>query len=103
MFFSKSKEASMTVGRLVTGNFGGGGGRICMKLEPELWGMLAEICDRETVAMTTLLREIERAGDRDNHTRAVRVYIATYFHAAATGSAMPHAVTAKSGKLRQTT
>jgi predicted DNA-binding ribbon-helix-helix protein len=70
--------------RLVKRNFGGGKGRICMGLELELWSMLAEICGREAVDMTTLLRQINGAHS-GNQASAVRVYIATYFHAIAMG------------------
>ena len=76
----------MKVSRCVTRNFGGGTGRICLKLEPEFWTMLGEICDREGVEMTTFLRGMEGACHPHNRASAVRVYVATYFHAVAAGT-----------------
>jgi len=55
-----------------------------MRLEPELWDMLAEICDREAQDMGTMVRQIDAAGHSGGRTSAVRVYIANYFHTAAT-------------------
>jgi len=55
-----------------------------MRLEPELWDMLSEICEREAHDMSTLVRQIEAAGHVGGRTSAVRVFIANYFHAAAT-------------------
>ena len=76
----------MKVSRCITRNFGGGTGRICLKLEPEFWTMLGEICDREGVEMTTLLRGMDGGCHPDNRASAVRVYVATYFHAVAAGT-----------------
>jgi predicted DNA-binding ribbon-helix-helix protein len=55
-----------------------------MRLEPELWDMLSEICEREAHDMSTLVRQIEAAGHAGGRTSAVRVFIANYFHVAAT-------------------
>jgi hypothetical protein len=41
-------------------------------------------CEREAQDMSTLVRQIEAAGHAGGRTSAVRVYIANYFHAAAT-------------------
>jgi predicted DNA-binding ribbon-helix-helix protein len=54
-----------------------------MRLEPELWDMLSEICEREARDMSTLVRQIEAAGHSGGRTSAVRVYIANYFRDAA--------------------
>jgi predicted DNA-binding ribbon-helix-helix protein len=54
-----------------------------MRLEPELWDMLSEICEREARDMSTLVRQIEAAGHAGGRTSAVRVYIANYFRDAA--------------------
>jgi hypothetical protein len=48
--------------------------------------MLGEICDREGVEMTTLLRGMDGACHPHNRASAVRVYIATYFRAVAAGT-----------------
>jgi predicted DNA-binding ribbon-helix-helix protein len=55
-----------------------------MRLEPELWDLLSEICERESRDMSTLVRQIEAAGHAGGRTSAVRVYVTTYFYAAAT-------------------
>jgi predicted DNA-binding ribbon-helix-helix protein len=59
-------------------------GRTSMRLEPELWDALAEICRRERVSPSELCRRIERAGIPGGRTSAMRVYILRYFRAAAT-------------------
>jgi predicted DNA-binding ribbon-helix-helix protein len=74
----------MTISRLVNRNVVAERGRTSMRLEPELWDMLSEICEREAHDMSTLVRQIEAAGHAGGRTSAVRVYIANYFHAAAT-------------------
>jgi predicted DNA-binding ribbon-helix-helix protein len=74
----------MTISRLVNRNVVAERGRTSMRLEPELWDMLSEICEREARDMSTLVRQVEAAGHAGGRTSAVRVYIANYFHAAAT-------------------
>ncbi len=74
----------MTVSRLVNRNVVAERGRTSMRLEPELWDMLNEVCEREAQDMSTLVRQIEAAGHVGGRTSAVRVYIANYFKAAAT-------------------
>jgi predicted DNA-binding ribbon-helix-helix protein len=59
-------------------------GRTSMRLEPELWDALSEICRREHVSPSELCRRIERAGIPGGRTSAIRVYILRYFRAAAT-------------------
>jgi predicted DNA-binding ribbon-helix-helix protein len=74
----------MSASRLVNRNVVAERGRTSMRLEPELWDMLNEICEREAHAMSTLVRQIEAAGHAGGRTSAVRVYIANYFHSATT-------------------
>jgi predicted DNA-binding ribbon-helix-helix protein len=59
-------------------------GRTSMRLEPELWDALSEVCRRERVSPSELCRRIERAGIPGGRTSAMRVYILRYFRAAAT-------------------
>jgi predicted DNA-binding ribbon-helix-helix protein len=59
-------------------------GRTSMRLEPELWEALSEICRRERVSPSELCRRIERAGIPGGRTSAIRVYIVRYFRAATT-------------------
>ena len=53
-----------------------------MRLEPELWDALKEICAREGRDMSQLVRQAEsaRGGGR---TSAVRVFVVQYFRTAA--------------------
>jgi predicted DNA-binding ribbon-helix-helix protein len=74
----------MTASRLVNRNVVAERGRTSMRLEPELWDMLNEICERESQDMSTLVRQIEAAGHVGGRTSAVRVFVANYFHTAAT-------------------
>lgn len=56
-------------------------GRTTMRLEPELWSALDEICLRERLTLSELVRQVDQAGNR---TSTVRVYALMYFRAAAT-------------------
>lgn len=70
--------------RLLNRNVVAERGRTSMRLEPELWDALYEICDREGVTVGELIRGIEAKGHAGGRTSAVRVYILQYFLAAAT-------------------
>jgi predicted DNA-binding ribbon-helix-helix protein len=74
----------MTVGRLVNRNVVAERGRTSMRLEPELWDVLSEICERESQDISTLVRQIEAAGHAGGRTSAVRVFILNYLNAAVT-------------------
>jgi predicted DNA-binding ribbon-helix-helix protein len=58
-----------------------------MRLEPELWDALAEICRREGQDINGLVRQIEAKIEANGHsggrTSAVRVFVLQYFRAAA--------------------
>ena len=58
-------------------------GLTSMRLEPQLWNMLGEICQREGKSMSALVRQIE-ANSGYGRTRAVRVFILEYFFLATT-------------------
>ena len=70
--------------RLVSRNITAGSGRTSMRLEPEIWNALREICTREAVELRNLIREIESTASPGGRTSAVRVYVVQYFRAAAT-------------------
>jgi predicted DNA-binding ribbon-helix-helix protein len=57
-----------------------------MRLEPELWEALAEICARERQDINHLVRQIEGIGHDGGRTSAVRVFVLQYFRAAASES-----------------
>ena len=71
----------MSATRLVNRNVIAVRGRTSMRLEPELWDALAEICRREHIGMGELVRRIEARGHAGGRTSAVRVYILEYFRA----------------------
>ena len=70
--------------RLVNRNVVAGRGRTSMRLEPELWDALHEVCRRQSIDMSELVRGIEAAGHAGGRTSAVRVFLLQYFRAAAT-------------------
>ena len=70
--------------RLVNRNVVAGRGRTSMRLEPELWDALYEICQREQVPIGEIVRRVEGRGDPGGRTSAVRVFVMQYFRMAAT-------------------
>jgi predicted DNA-binding ribbon-helix-helix protein len=70
--------------RLVNRNVVAGRGRTSMRLEPELWDALHEICQREAIGLGELVRQVEQAGHSGGRTSAVRVFVMSYFREAAT-------------------
>lgn len=76
----------MTTSRLINRNVVAVRGRTSMRLEPELWDALTEICEREERDMSTLVRQVEASGHAGGRTSAIRVYILNYYRTAATES-----------------
>ena len=74
----------MSISRLINRNVVAERGRTSMRLEPELWDALTEICEREGQDMSALVRQVEAAGHAGGRTSAVRVFILNYFRQAAT-------------------
>src|SRR5271156_4652158 len=75
--------ATVTVSRLINRNVVAERGRTSMRLEPELWDALAEICRRERQDISRLVRQIEATGHSGGRTSAVRVFVLQYFREAA--------------------
>lgn len=73
----------MGYSRLINRNVTALRGRTSMRLEPELWDALGEICQRENVTLADLIKEIERRGHPGGRTSAVRVHVMQYFREAA--------------------
>ncbi len=73
----------MASSRLINRNVVAERGRTSMRLEPELWDALAEICLREGHDLNRLVRQIEANGHIGGRTSAVRVFVLEYFRAAA--------------------
>ncbi|MGC8477972.1 MAG: ribbon-helix-helix domain-containing protein [Acetobacteraceae bacterium] len=76
----------MSASRLVNRNVIAGSGRTSMRLEPELWDALIEICRREGRDVHALIREVDAQRAAGGRTSAVRVFVLDYFRAAATES-----------------
>jgi predicted DNA-binding ribbon-helix-helix protein len=55
-----------------------------MRLEPELWDALEEICRREALGVRDLVRRVETQGVAGGRTSAMRVFILKYFRAGVT-------------------
>lgn len=80
---SQTGESAVPSSRLQNRNIMAGRGRTSMRLEPELWASLREICAREDVTLGELVRTIE-GGGLGGRTSHVRVFVLNYFRAAAT-------------------
>ena len=74
----------MSPSRLITRNVIAGRGRTSMRLEPEMWDALSEICARENIPLGALIQRVEAQGHPGGRTSAVRVHILQYFRQAAT-------------------
>ncbi len=70
--------------RLVNRNITAGAGRTSMRLEPEVWDALREICLREGLELRELIKQVEQTAAPGGRTSAVRVHVLQYFRAAAT-------------------
>ena len=70
--------------RLVNRNIIAARGRSSMRLEPEIWEALQEICRRENLGLGELVKQVEGNLDEGGRTSAVRVFAFRYFRAAAT-------------------
>lgn len=70
--------------RLLNRNVTAERGRTSMRLEPEIWDALHEICSREKTTLAGLVQHVERDRTSGGRTSAVRVHVLGYFRAAAT-------------------
>ena len=70
--------------RLVNRNVVAARGRTSMRLEPELWDALLEICQRKQVPLDEIVQRAEQQSGSGGRTSAVRVFVIQYFRAAAT-------------------
>ncbi len=67
------------VSRLVNRNVWGTQYRTSIRLEPEFWEGLDEVCHRERVERKELIRSIESTAPPTVRTSAVRVFLFQYF------------------------
>ena len=70
--------------RLINRNITATRGRSSMRLEPEIWAALQEICQREQMGIADLVQSVEAKLPVGGRTSAVRVFAFEYFRAAAT-------------------
>lgn len=70
--------------RLINRNINAATGRSSIRLEPEIWDALFEICAREKIVMGELVRKIDEAREIGGRTSAVRTFTFNYFREAAT-------------------
>jgi predicted DNA-binding ribbon-helix-helix protein len=77
-------EQPVSTSRLINRNVVVGSGRTSMRLEPEIWDPLLEICHREAQDLHGLIRRVDALRNAGGRTSAVRVYLLKYFRAAAT-------------------
>jgi len=83
----RAAESSYAVTRdstLVSGNVTVAGRRTSIRLEPQMWGALREICAREGKTVHMLVTEIDRDRAASSLTAAIRVHVMDYFRVAAT-------------------
>ncbi len=74
----------MALSRLINRNVTAGRGRTSVRLEPEIWDALGEICTRERIGLGELVRRADIAPDKGGRTSAIRVFAFRYFREAAT-------------------
>jgi len=75
----------LSASNLVNRNVIAGRGRTSMRLEPELWEALGEICRMEQIGVSEMIRTIEKRGHPGGRTSAVRVFILQYFRGQVAG------------------
>jgi predicted DNA-binding ribbon-helix-helix protein len=80
----RQHEVTVTETRLLTRNIVTARGRTSMRLEPELWDALREVCRREEISPGDVVKAAEKQFRRAGRTSAVRVHLLQYFRAAAT-------------------
>ncbi len=73
----------MTASRLINRNVIAARGRTSMRLEPELWDALSDICRREHIRIGELVRRVEARGHAGGRTSAIRVFILEYYRGGA--------------------
>lgn len=76
----------MAAGSLLNRNVTISGRRTSMKLEPEMWDALDEICRREQITLHEVCSLVAERHRGNNLTAAMRVFILGYFRVAATES-----------------
>ncbi len=89
---NKSRAASGASRRaegLVARNVTVAGRRTSLRLEPELWRALEEICGMEQMSIHDVCGLVDKRRNGLSRTSAVRVFALLYFRSAARGSGRP--------------
>ena len=81
--------ASRRPSTLVNRNVTVAGHRTSVRLEPAMWDALHHVCEREQKALNEVVTDIARAQVESSLTAAIRVYLMSYFRAAAMQAAHP--------------
>ncbi|MGH7014904.1 MAG: ribbon-helix-helix domain-containing protein [Stellaceae bacterium] len=77
-------RANSTTSTLVNRNVTVEGHRTSIRLEPAMWQALIIVCKRENKSLNELVTAIARTRHQSTLTAAIRVFLLTYFQAAAT-------------------
>lgn len=81
---SEQAHTSSTRSTLVNRNVTVEGHRTSIRLEPAMWEALNMVCKRENKNLNELVTTIARSRNQSTLTAAIRVFLLTYFQAAAT-------------------
>lgn len=71
--------------------------RTSIRLEPEMWDALTEICAREGRSLHDICTQIDRERTQSGLTAGVRVFILNYFRRAATAEDNARALNQRDG------
>ncbi|HKR18519.1 MAG TPA: ribbon-helix-helix domain-containing protein [Stellaceae bacterium] len=77
-------RSSSTRSTLVNRNVTVEGHRTSIRLEPAMWEALNMVCKRENKSLNELVTTIAHGRNQSTLTAAIRVFLLTYFQAAAT-------------------
>jgi predicted DNA-binding ribbon-helix-helix protein len=81
---SAAKSEAKGTSTLINRNVSLGGRRTSFRLEQGMWDALDEICHREALGLGALFERIDQRRRESSLTAAIRVYILSYYRAAAT-------------------
>jgi predicted DNA-binding ribbon-helix-helix protein len=80
----QQRQAVTGRSRLINRNVNATSGRTSMRLEPEVWDAIREICLRDDIDLGEMIKRVEKQEPAGGRTSAVRVYVLQYFRDAAT-------------------
>ena len=73
----------MTKSRLINRNVTMASHRTSMRMEPEMWDAIQDICRRENMPTDELIRQAEAAAGQGGRSSAVRIFVLEYYREAA--------------------